>query len=102
VESKELQLLFRILNREAITPSADTIHQDITKSFESEYIKVRDILQVFLFNLLFLFKFIIINYLFILIRILLVIFHLLLTHGHLQIIFHFLELWHIGYQTIGN
>ena len=52
MESEELQRLFRILNRGAVTPSADTIREDVMKAFEIELMKVRDILQVlfYLFN----------------------------------------------------
>jgi len=50
MKSQELQWLFRILNRGAVTLSADTIREDVMKAFEIELTRVRDILQVpFLF-----------------------------------------------------
>ena len=53
VESEEIQKLFSLLNPAAITPSADTIKNGIMEKFKSERIKVRDILQVWYYLILY-------------------------------------------------
>ncbi|CAG8754404.1 12237_t:CDS:1, partial [Funneliformis caledonium] len=45
LESENLQNLFQILNSNIKIPSADTIHTDIIKCFNQEYVKIQDILQ---------------------------------------------------------
>ena len=49
VENKHLRKLFRLLNPNAKALSADTIHNDIMKSFKEEKNKIQEILQVFIF-----------------------------------------------------
>ena len=47
VECEHLRRLFCLLNPNAKSLSADTIHNDIMKSFEEEKNKIQEILQVF-------------------------------------------------------
>ena len=46
VENEKLQRLFRLLNQNAKPLSADTIRNDIIKSFKEEKSKIQGILQV--------------------------------------------------------
>ncbi len=55
VEKKELKELFSVLKVDAVTPSADTIKNDIKKEFFKEHSQLKSILQV-IFQLFFFFK----------------------------------------------
>ena len=46
IEDKKLRRLLRLCNPNAKGLSADTIHDDIIKSFENERKKIQEILQV--------------------------------------------------------
>jgi hypothetical protein len=46
-----------MLNSNIKIPLADTIHIDIIKYFNQEYVKIQDILQVFIFFYFYLYKF---------------------------------------------
>jgi hypothetical protein len=47
VECDHLKRLLRLLNPNAQTPSADTIHNEIINRFKAERLKIQEILQVF-------------------------------------------------------
>ena len=50
VESKELRRLFCILNNGVLTPTADTIREDVMKAFGTELTRIQEILQVSLYS----------------------------------------------------
>jgi hypothetical protein len=49
VENKWLRKVFRLLNPNAKVISADTVRNDITKSYKEEKTKIQQMLQVFIF-----------------------------------------------------
>jgi hypothetical protein len=49
IEGDHLRHLFRLLNPSVKIPGADTIHNDILKSFKEESTRIQEILQVFIF-----------------------------------------------------
>ena len=54
VEGNHLRRLFRLLNPSVKVPGADTIHNDILKSFKEENTRIQEILQVFIFIFIYL------------------------------------------------
>jgi hypothetical protein len=54
VEGNHLRRLFRLLNPNVKVPGADTIHNDILKSFKEENTRIQEILQVFIFIFIYL------------------------------------------------
>ncbi len=46
IEREELRRLFQLLNPDAVSPSADTIKNDIMKAFTKEHAHLKEILQV--------------------------------------------------------
>ena len=54
VEGNHLRRLFRLLNLSVKVPGADTIHNDILKSFKEENTRIQEILQVFIFIFIYL------------------------------------------------
>ena len=54
VEDNHLRRLFRLLNLSVKVPGADTIHNDILKSFKEENTRIQKILQVFIFIFIYL------------------------------------------------
>jgi hypothetical protein len=54
VEGNHLRRLFRLLNPSVKVPGADTIHNDILKSFKEENTRIQKILQVFIFIFIYL------------------------------------------------